>query len=72
MEMLIAIVLIIWLPLTAVCGWVASQKNRSGLGHWFAALCFSPAFWILVLIALPTLLPVAPRQLAGERVEPTF
>jgi hypothetical protein len=69
MEVLIAVAILIWLPMTFVCSWVASEKNRSGLGHWVASLLFSPAFWILVLIALPTLVP---RQIALERTDPTL
>jgi len=72
MEWIIGIVVAIWLPLTLVCGWVASQKNRNGYGHWLASALFSPAFWILVLIALPALPQIQPRQIAGDRVEPTF
>ena len=72
MGLIIGIVVAIWLPLTLVCGWVASQKNRSGYGHWLASALFSPAFWILVLIALPALTPIQPRQTGGDRLEPTF
>ena len=72
MEVLLAAGLLIYLPLTIVCSWVASQKNRSAFGHWLGAASFSPAFWMLVLIALPALTPAAPRQIAGERVDPTF
>jgi apolipoprotein N-acyltransferase len=52
---------------TFVCSWIASEKNRSGAGHWIGAILFSPPFWLLVLIALPTL---APRRLMSERVDP--
>ena len=65
----VAIGTAIYLPLVIVCGWVASEKNRTFFGHLLFAALFTPAFWMLVLIALP---PLTSRRLAGERVEPTM
>lgn len=53
--MLIAI--LIWLPLCAVCGWVASQKGRSGVGFFFLAFFLSPLVGLLAAIAVPSRIP---------------
>ncbi len=51
MEVLL---LVIWLPLCATVGWIASQKGRSGIGLFFLSLIFSPLVGLLVVIALPS------------------
>ena len=48
-------VLIVWIPLCALVGWVGSQKGRSGIGFFFLSFFLSPLIGILVAIALPSL-----------------
>jgi len=53
-SQLIPILAVFWYVL--VCGlvcWVASEKDRSAAGFFFAALFCTPVIAVLVLIALP-------------------
>lgn len=52
-------VLILWIPLCALVGWAASQKNRSGIGFFFLSFFLTPLIGLLVLIAVPSLKQVA-------------
>lgn len=61
-------ILLLWVPLCVLVGWVGSQKGRSGVGFFFLSFFLSPLIGFLVAIALPSKLavPVTPR--AGDFV----
>ena len=48
------ILFILWLASGFLCGYIATQKNRSGIG-WFFAGCVFGIFAIIAICAVPKL-----------------
>lgn len=50
---LVVVILLVWLTLSGLVGWLADQKGRSGIGFFFLSLCLSPLVGLLAVIAVP-------------------
>lgn len=48
------LMVILWLVMSAFCGWIASQKGRSFLGWLLLGLVLSPLIAIIGLVAVPS------------------
>lgn len=57
-------ILLLWIPLCILVGWVAGQKGRSGFGYFLLSFFLSPIIGLLVVIAVPSLkaAPVAQQH----------